>query len=282
MLLYLFLTLIANPSYATQSWEERAEAIVSLFENSDPQPQYCYIENIDDGRGYTAGKIGFTSATGDMLAVVNEYLRTSPPNRKEWFGILPILKDRADKQSDDTNGLEELPTLWAASCREQAFTEAQDFVASTENKIPARNIMRNLKLSSHLAYLIFYDSVVQHGDGDSADSVSALIRSTGPRPINESEAAYLQRFLEVRRQDLLNPDDQNSRNAWRESVGRIDSLESLLNAQNMDLAPPFTLEVFGEAWDFTDTGVYKHEPRDLLYGIAEFDKRIAWYRSSKL
>ena len=46
--------------------------IVSSAENSslDWKAQYKYIEDIDDGRGYTAGIIGFCSGTGDMLDLV--------------------------------------------------------------------------------------------------------------------------------------------------------------------------------------------------------------------
>ncbi len=42
--------------------------LVSSAENAtlDWKAQYKYIEDIDDGRGYTAGIIGFCSGTGDM------------------------------------------------------------------------------------------------------------------------------------------------------------------------------------------------------------------------
>ena len=46
--------------------------LVSSAENSslDWRRQYRYIEDIGDGRGYTAGIVGFCSGTGDMLQVV--------------------------------------------------------------------------------------------------------------------------------------------------------------------------------------------------------------------
>ena len=51
--------------------------LVSSAENSslDWRAQYRYIQDIHDGRGYTAGIIGFTSGTGDMLDVVKLYSR---------------------------------------------------------------------------------------------------------------------------------------------------------------------------------------------------------------
>ena len=49
--------------------------LVSSAENSslDWKAQYKYIEDIGDGRGYTAGIIGFCSGTGDMLDLVELY-----------------------------------------------------------------------------------------------------------------------------------------------------------------------------------------------------------------
>jgi chitosanase len=55
--------------------KEIAMELVSSAENSslDWKAQYKYIEDIHDGRGYTAGIIGFCSGTGDMLELVQHY-----------------------------------------------------------------------------------------------------------------------------------------------------------------------------------------------------------------
>ena len=57
--------------------------LVSSAENSslDWRAQFDYIEDIGDGRGYTAGIIGFCSGTGDMLELVEDYTRRSPTTR---------------------------------------------------------------------------------------------------------------------------------------------------------------------------------------------------------
>jgi chitosanase len=62
--------------------KEIAMQIVSSAENSttDWKAQYAYIEDINDGRGYTGGIIGFCSGTGDMLEVVRYYTRLAPDN----------------------------------------------------------------------------------------------------------------------------------------------------------------------------------------------------------
>src|SRR5262249_49357827 len=59
-----------------------AMQLVSSAENSSLnwKAQYKYIEDIKDGRGYTAGIIGFCSGTGDMLDLVELYAKRKPGN----------------------------------------------------------------------------------------------------------------------------------------------------------------------------------------------------------
>src|SRR5881227_4365703 len=69
-----------------------AMQVVSSAENSslDWRAQYKYIEDIGDGRGYTAGIIGFCSGTGDLLQVVEHYTDAEPGNI--LAGYLPALR----------------------------------------------------------------------------------------------------------------------------------------------------------------------------------------------
>ena len=65
------------PFAASQPAEkEIAMQLVSSAENTslDWKAQYGYIEDIADGRGYTAGIVGFCSGTGDMLELIAERL----------------------------------------------------------------------------------------------------------------------------------------------------------------------------------------------------------------
>src|SRR5206468_6855413 len=70
-----------------------AMQLVSSAENSslDWRAQYRYIEDIGDGRGYTAGIIGFCSGTGDLLQVIEQYTRKSPNNVLARY--LPALRE---------------------------------------------------------------------------------------------------------------------------------------------------------------------------------------------
>src|ERR1041385_1692940 len=87
-----------RPSLRDPAKKEIAMQLVSTAENSslDWKAQYGYIEynvegNAEENRGYTAGIIGFTSATHDMLELVRFYEKTAPFNPLSPF--LSALKD---------------------------------------------------------------------------------------------------------------------------------------------------------------------------------------------
>ncbi|WP_425424753.1 chitosanase, partial [Streptomyces aurantiacus] len=91
--------------------KEIAMKLVSSAENSslDWRAQYGYIEDIGDGRGYTAGIIGFCSGTGDMLDLVELYTRRKPDNA--LAGYLPAL--RGVDGTDSHEGLDPgYPDAW--------------------------------------------------------------------------------------------------------------------------------------------------------------------------
>src|SRR5271170_623863 len=74
-----------KPGLRDPAKREIAMQLVSSAENSslDWKAQYAYIEynvehNEAENRGYTAGIIGFTSKTHDMLEVVRYYNQLSP------------------------------------------------------------------------------------------------------------------------------------------------------------------------------------------------------------
>ena len=87
-----------------------ADQIISVFENDTPNIQYGYAENLYDGRGITAGRAGFTSATADMLEVIERYTARVPNNPLAIY--LPRLKTLAIDESGSTKDLEGLERKW--------------------------------------------------------------------------------------------------------------------------------------------------------------------------
>lgn len=92
-------------------------SLVSSAENSttDFNAEYGYIEDIGDGRGYTCGIIGFTSATGDLLDVVRLYVELAP-NNNPLKPYVPALE--AAVGSDTHAGLGSgFVSAWKTACK---------------------------------------------------------------------------------------------------------------------------------------------------------------------
>lgn len=236
--------LISPPATAfDESVEQRIDKVVSIFENGTPTIQYSYISALGDGRGYTAGRAGFTTATGDLVTVLKRYATKRPvtPEWPELELLIPTLQRLADQQSSDISLLTRLPFLWRKSAEDPKFRASQNEINDSLYRNPARETCRRLKLPSALSLLVIYDSIVQHGDGDDEDGLKALIRRSGPA---SNERTFITSFLHVRRADLLNPSNPGTTVEWRDSVGRVDALEELVTAGHWALETPFILNVW--------------------------------------
>ena len=242
-----------SPSGLDPAQKHRAEAMTSLFENSTQTLQYGYIENIHDGRGYTAGRAGFTTATGDLVEVVRDYTAKVPKN--SMAGLLPRLDTLAHAVSDDVTGLERLPNAWTKAAKDPTFRQVQDDVVDRLYYQPAMDHAATLGIKSALGKTILYDAIIQHGDSpDYADGLPALIAETNKVTVGSpadgaDEQAWLRTFLRLRRADLACAHDPATRTAWAESVGRVDVQQAILDAGNLDLKGPLHFRYDG---DWTD------------------------------
>lgn len=159
---------------------------------------YSYIEDIDDGRGYTAGLVGFTSRTGDLLKVVKEYKKLRSNNKLVRF--IPALKSVEGTSSHGKLG-NSFVNAWKQSARDPKFIEAQDKIVKQMYLNPTVHYAKKDNLSP-LGQYIYYDALVVHGPGNDENSFGgirreALKRSKGPKNRTE-ERKYLLTFLKVR------------------------------------------------------------------------------------
>ncbi|MBC7543675.1 MAG: chitosanase [Candidatus Sericytochromatia bacterium] len=225
----------------TDAQKHRAEALISLFENGTQTLQYGYVENLGDGRGYTAGRAGFTTGTGDLLQVVRAYRAQMPMNALS--GYLPRLEVLAAAESDDITGLDGLPEAWALSAKDPVFRQAQDAVVELQYYRPAMVVADALGLRSAFAKTALYDAIIQHGDGEDADGLPALVAATnqamgGSPDQGIDEQAWLRTFFSVRRADLAFAHDPATRAVWAESVSRVDVQRALLDSGNLKMQGP--------------------------------------------
>jgi chitosanase len=223
--------------------------MVSVFENSTPEIQYAYVEDLDDGRGYTAGRAGFCTACGDLLTVVKTYTAQVPDNPLARY--LPTLTKLAASSDDSTEGLSGFENAWRAAAEDPVFRQVQDQVTDTLYYAPARKIAQDNGVRSALGLAILVDTAVEQGTDTDPDGLPAMVTKTnaavsGTPADGVDETTWLRGFLAVRRATLEHPSSSDTTNVWKESVGRVDALAALLDAGNLDLETPFTINPWGD------------------------------------
>lgn len=237
---------VARPPLDTATLR-RAETLVAFFEHAEPVKRFDAVYENHDGRGYTLGWLGFTTASGSAAEVVRRYTVRRPGNALSTFQ--PELDRLRQTFSGDVSGLAGLPAAWRAAAPDTAFRHAQDDVARAWYLAPADDHAARLGLALPLTRAVLYDTAVQHGDGPDADGLGAILVRTGPKTDGETEAAWLSRFLDARRSTLLNPSNPATVAAWRTTVWRVDAWRQLLDANALQMQPP--LRISGAWFDLT-------------------------------
>ncbi|WBP89818.1 chitosanase [Kitasatospora cathayae] len=221
-----------------------AMQLVSSAENSslDWKGQYKYIEDIGDGRGYTAGIIGFCSGTGDMLELVQHYTDLKPGNVLAKY--LPALEKV--NGSDSHAGLGTPFTKdWATAAKDPAFQQAQN---DERDRVYFNPAVRQAKADGlrALGQFAYYDAIVMHGPGNDSDSfggirVAAMKKAKTPAQGGD-EATYLKAFLDARKVAM-------KKEAAHSDTSRVDTEQLVfLNAGNFDLNPPLKWKVYGDSY----------------------------------
>ncbi|MCM0673198.1 chitosanase [Micromonospora phytophila] len=217
-----------------------AMQLVSAAENSslDWRAQFSYIEDIGDGRGYTAGIIGFCSGTGDMLQLVEAYTRTKPGNVLAAY--LPAL--RAVNGSDSHAGLDpNFPRDWRAAATDPLFRAAQE---AERDRVYFNPSVRDGKADQvrALGQFAYYDAAVMHGyEGMRAIHNRALARAKPPAQGGD-ERAWLNAFLDERVIEM-------KKEAAHSDTSRVDTAQRVfLNNGNFDLNTPLVFAVYGDQY----------------------------------
>ncbi|MDZ5447651.1 chitosanase [Micromonospora sp. 4G57] len=217
-----------------------AMQLVSAAENSslDWRAQFSYIEDIGDGRGYTAGIIGFCSGTGDMLELVQAYTRTKPGN--VLAGYLPAL--RAVNGSDSHAGLDPyFPRDWRTAAADPVFRAGQE---AERDRVYFNPSLRDGKADGvrALGQFAYYDAAVMHGyEGMRGIRSRALARAKPPAQGGD-ERTWLHAFLDERVAEMR-------KEAAHSDTSRVDTAQRVfLNNGNFDLNTPLVFAVYGDQY----------------------------------
>ena len=217
-----------------------AMRLVSTAENSSTnwRAQYAYIEDIGDGRGYTAGVIGFCSGTSDMLALVTEYTRRKPANPLARF--LPAL--RAVDGSDSHAGLDPgFTTAWRGAATDPLFQRAQEDVRDQAYFAPAVMMARTDGVRA-LGQFAYYDAAVVHGL-NGLGRIRADAARVAKSPLRGGdEITWLTAFLDARVREMRTEEAHYD-------TSRVDTAQRVfLRAGNLDLNTPLTWAVYGDKY----------------------------------
>ncbi|MEU0565710.1 chitosanase [Nonomuraea sp. NPDC005983] len=240
----LALSLSAPVDLTDPHKKDIAMQLVSSAENSSLnwKAQYGYIEDIDDGRGYTAGIIGFCSGTGDMLELVQLYTDRKPDNVLAKY--LPAL--RKVNGSDSHKGLDpDFTKDWKTAAKDPAFQQAQNDERDRVYFNPAVSQAKQDGLRA-LGQFAYYDAIVMHGPGTDKLSFGGIRKSAlakaKPPAQGGDETKYLNAFLDARKAAMKAEEAH-------EDTSRVDTEQRVFLKQgNLDLDPPLTWKVYGDSY----------------------------------
>jgi chitosanase len=217
-----------------------AMQLVSAAENSslDWRAQFRYIEDIGDGRGYTAGIIGFCSGTGDMLELVQAYTDAVPGNVLAKY--LPAL--RAVNGTPSHAGLDpNFTNDWRTAANDSRFQAAQE---SERDRVYFNPSVRDGKSDGvrALGQFAYYDAAVMHGYEGMRQIRSRALAKARPPAQGGDERVWLNAFLDERVIEM-------KKEAAHEDTTRVDTAQRrFLNNGNFDLNTPLDFAVYGQSF----------------------------------
>jgi chitosanase len=208
------------------------QSLVSIAENStiNWQNAYTYIENINDGRGYTCGLVGFTTGTHDLLMVVQELQKRAPDH--DLVRYIPALK-RVDG-TDSTAGLDDFFKAVKTLKSDEHWKMAQWAILMKLYWIPAWDVCKKYRLKTPLALYIIYDTLLNFGEVER--TVIAKMKN-----VRDTELNWLTNFLACKREYM-------QRKGNLGSVDRVDMQLKLVEQKNENLNRPIHAKCYGDSF----------------------------------
>ncbi len=223
-----------------------AEALTSIWENDTPILDYAYSENIHDGRGYTSGRAGFCTGTGDAIQVIACYdaLRTAANGNlmAKYMPALTTINNKYNSTGQDQGDTSLLDAVgnwvtdWGASYNTAAtqadFKKCQDQISDLLYYTPAMDAATTVGATSALSRAALYDMWINQGDDTLVTQTNSALGVAKTIGVGNTvtEDAWLQKFIELRR-DLLAGDA-----TWASSVDRVAGYEKARRRANWDLS----------------------------------------------
>ena len=189
----------------TYPWiTEKIEMLVSMGENDNTKINYNYCSNIGDGRGYTIGKVGFCTGTGDFILVAACYNALKPCNElaKYWGhrdatgkavdGLIyynDLFYSTGMNQGDtsliDSFGNFKADIKAAAADADGIFDKCEDAIAGALYMSTAISHATSRGMSGALTVGFLYDTELNFGEYDEGNSTPGTLTV-----MRRADAAY--------------------------------------------------------------------------------------------
>lgn len=224
-------------SHPSRDLMKKIKAISNVFEVGRAEPDYSYVENLGDGRGFTVTQYGFCTYNDEVSNVISRYSEDVPATPLKRF--LPHLPPRTHVVN--AAALHDFPHVWKQEIRSSGLlANACDEEADKLYYRPAIAAAEAVGVHSAIGKAIFYDTWLQHGASSDPDSLPSILKratdETGGIGAS-SEKDFLRAFLRIRKSVLHEPHNHATRDVWRASARRVDALLNLLE-RNPGLDPP--------------------------------------------
>ncbi|HEX3695484.1 MAG TPA: chitosanase [Polyangia bacterium] len=223
----------------TSGQKQKAAGLTSIWENSTPTLQYGFSSDIGDGRGYTSGRAGFCTGTGDAIIVVQCYAAAKPGNPLAKF-IPELIRleqkfvaSNGDLQGD-TSGLQGYTTAWMSSGNDAIFRSCQDSAVDAIYYGAALKKATDKKFTKALTTVSLWDGQIMHGESDPNFGMLAMMAKADTMvtlsdpPTAQQESDWLGAFHKIRAQVMTTRDE------WVGNIYRVATYEQLRKAGNMD------------------------------------------------
>lgn len=260
---------INNNNYMDQNFDLRKRCFALMGAAEDSQLDYDQNYNsvsgdISDGRGITAGIIGFTTGTGDMNNMLGYYNKISPNN------YLAGYKDHMDH----ING-KQFEKDW-----HNAYKDDKDRFIKAQNHEVKKEVMNDaVKYAkkdglSQLGQYIYFDALVKHGPGNNYQDAP---REWGFQAIRHyaqennvktpaeggDESKYLKKFVDKRYNATNDENDHNPDMDTDGTTDRLDFQMQQLDNGNLDLALPLSFKMNNTPFDLNQEKLNKLSDKDL-------------------
>jgi chitosanase len=231
---------------------KKGEMLTSIWENATTIFNYGYAINLNDGCGYTSGRVGFCTGTGDALKVVQCFdtaFGTGSGNLLHKY--VPALTALAAKQTmtgqtqGDTstidavgNYINDWKSTVTTAATGTAFDGCQDQIVFTIYVQPTLDLAKKWGLTQALSIAALYDAEINHGQDGIApmvkltnDDMGNTAQTPASSPLSlADESSWLQHFIK-HRLDVCAADG-----SWSHSVDRLALYEVQRQAANWDMS----------------------------------------------